>query len=229
MSRLKNLIRFAKITMAMALGRSKPKELFNKLAASNLRPEQVDGYVNLDEEEMIEKMLNNNSKIIGAMLQGDQNILEIGCGTGRYLARLSGSVKANFYGVDIADETIERYTKKNVPNATLASEDFTQKNPFPSIDFDMVYCITVLQYVKPWRLKRFLRNIFVALQKGGKLYLQFPYGERWIDTYQSAVYHRYTIAHLRNVLRKIGFQIDKEDYLDAEYKKELGYYFIAGK
>ena len=96
-------------------------------------------------------------------------ILDIGCGTGEFLSKLSNGV-----GVDINEKCVG-YCKRRGLNASLMDED---KLPFPDASFDTIILDNVLEHIadpKPLlgEIRRVLRYkgiliIGVPLKKGYK-------------------------------------------------------------
>jgi SAM-dependent methyltransferase len=73
-----------------------------------------------------------------AGLQSGSRILEVGCGTGAFLASLRDIQPAQYFGIDIQHNLIEFAHRQN-PSFSLARADAI-KLPFPSGFFDAVVC-----------------------------------------------------------------------------------------
>ena len=82
---IKAIGRFKKIIAGWAHPAQTTEIFFSGLANDNLHPEQVDGYIKKYGEKYIEKEKNLISSIILNLLHNKDNVLDIGCGTGRYL------------------------------------------------------------------------------------------------------------------------------------------------
>jgi len=74
-------------------------------------------------------------------LQSCKRVLDVGCGTGNLLKRLTGEL----YGIDTNLEML-RFAKQQLPNATLLFQDAVALK-FNDGSFDGVSCINMLYYV----------------------------------------------------------------------------------
>jgi SAM-dependent methyltransferase len=74
--------------------------------------------------------------------------------------------------------------------------------------FDTVVCLNVLEHVKD--PEQSLRNLFSALEPGGRLVLYVPQGQRLYSTLDEALAHRcrYSVAMLRDELLRNGFEVE---------------------
>ena len=114
-----------------------------------------------------------------------ENILEIGCGTGRNLAILARKYpKANFFGLDASAEMLksanQKIEAKNLLNITLENaladdfafdETFNLEKPFDAIFFS--YSITM---IPDW--KRAIHNALASLKTGKSFYIVDFYDQR---------------------------------------------------
>lgn len=216
--------------LRLLLKRSNPKNLFSNLASEGtLLPEQVDGYVKRYNDPIVGIMFNSILDKLIPIINNEYRILDIGCGTGRYLSAIERSFpEARLFGVDISDQTIYNYTKK-VTKAELAVADFCKHNPFPNQKFDVVYSVTVIQYIPIFRIRKFFRNITSNTKTGSVCFIQFPHGKRMVDHITDFNYMRYTPKYIENLFIKMGFCIHQSALLNPQLKKELGHYIIAEK
>jgi len=104
-------------------------------------------------------------------LEGDEKVLEIGCGTARNLIRLAKKHPSlRLYGIDASKEML-RTARKKAKNYeiklfyTLAEEFDYDKNT----DFDIVFFSYSLSMIPEW--KRVLEDALRNLRKGGALYI----------------------------------------------------------
>ncbi len=215
--------------LRLALGINTPSKLFNTLAQQGLAPEQVDGYVRRHKEPYVRRFLTLNLEKLNKLIKDHDRVLDIGCGTGRYLNEISTSHAVELYGIDISQTTIENYTKNNCSGATLMAVDFSKRNPFTHLNFNLVYSITVLEYIPFLRVVKFFDNVAHSLSKGGIFYLQFPHGNHLLDILSSHQYHKYPVKFVRKKLLGAGFNIIEAGFLDANNQQEYGYYFVCVK
>lgn len=116
--------------------------------------------------------------------EGD-NVLEIGCGTGRNLAILAKKYpKTNFYGLDASAamlETAQRNIKsKSLTNVTLKkalADDFTFDGTFDlQNQFDAIFFSYSISMIPPW--KESILNVLRNLQNGKSLFIVDFYDQR---------------------------------------------------
>lgn len=96
-------------------------------------------------------------------------ILDLGCGTGRFLNF------ANF-GVDISPKMIEvaqkKYPEKNLMIGSLS------EIPFKYFYFDSIFCFHVIMHLDEKNLEAFLKETNQKLAKNGSLIFDFPSKKR---------------------------------------------------
>ena len=83
-----------------------------------------------------------------AVLGPERQVLEIGCGIGRFQQALAGRV-AGITGIDIAPRMIEVATRRcaGLPNVTLLETSGRDLSPFAAGSFDAVLAIDAMPYV----------------------------------------------------------------------------------
>lgn len=207
--------------------------LFEKIANAGDKPaEAVDGYFTKFDSPETRLMFE---KVVSAILENappPRTVLDVGCGTGRYLKALRDTFKdAQLFGVDASKATIMNYTQK-LDGIRSAQWDLKGGNPFEGVVFDLVISITVLQYVTCYRIGRFIRTICGLMKPGGVFFLHFPQSDyhgifRLISNFN---YTRYPPRYVMRVLEKSGFQIIKDGYIDpstADTKRIFGYFICA--
>jgi ubiquinone/menaquinone biosynthesis C-methylase UbiE len=92
------------------------------------------------------------------------NVLDLGCGTGRWLNLLKGAGAANLVGVDLSPEMLNRAKAKLSDEATLICADYADA-PIPKASVDVVFSNFVLSYID--EPKRFLHFVRKVLKPGG--------------------------------------------------------------
>lgn len=111
--------------------------------------------------------------------QPGERILEVGCGTGRNLLKLSEiQPQAKLYGLDAADEMLKtaaaKFDLRGLQKAIVLrqglAEEFTYQKTFgQSEPFDCVFISYSLSMFPKWR--EALRNALANLKAGGDLYI----------------------------------------------------------
>ena len=108
-------------------------------------------------------------------------LLDIGCGTGWLLNKLSSKRVAKFYGMDISENMLQVAKNKNIANAkfSLGSAD---KLPYKDNTFDVVTCVQSFHHYPD--SKKAMNEAYRVLKKGG-LYILSDSGvggfAAWID------------------------------------------------
>lgn len=111
-------------------------------------------------------------------LKRELRFLEIGCGTGEFLERVSSlGEQLKVWGVDISELAINKVKKRGISGFVL--DVSRQKLPFPNDFFDMIYMGDVVEHlVDPdfmiLEVKRTLRD-------GGYLILTTPNLASWYN------------------------------------------------
>ena len=103
-------------------------------------------------------------------LTKDDNILELGCGSGAFLYAMNEIVEANFYGIDYSDSLIQ-VANKAIPNGHFITDEVIHKN-FGSISFDLVLSHSVFHYFPSIEYsEKVLENWCSKVKKNGFLVL----------------------------------------------------------
>lgn len=103
-----------------------------------------------------------------------KNILDCGCGAGRFTYVLSTLKPKKIFGIDLSKENI------NVANKIFKNKNISfkvgnnLKIPFKSENFDFVYSSGVVHHTK--NLKKAIKELFRVCKKGGLIYL-YVYGK----------------------------------------------------
>ncbi len=95
---------------------------------------------------------------------GAGRILEVGCGTGRWLAELS-PVARSVHGLDLSVEML-RKAKQREERFCLTRGQATQL-PFPDAIFDLIFCVNALHHFDQPQF--FISEAHRALRSGGAL------------------------------------------------------------
>ncbi len=92
-------------------------------------------------------------------------VLDAGCGTGAHLERLSAA-RSRAVGLDFSDGML-RVARRAAPGAALARADLNRDFPVRRGAFDALLSALVSEHLTD--LRRFFRESFVALRRGGRL------------------------------------------------------------
>ncbi len=104
----------------------------------------------------------------------DLNVVDLGCGTGRWLHRLASQNPRSLTGIDGSPEMLERAAQKLGSFANLLLSDW-QTLPVSDASSDIVLACFVLSYVA--NLERFVAEVQRILQNGGRVFLSDAYAE----------------------------------------------------
>ncbi|MCX8020057.1 MAG: class I SAM-dependent methyltransferase [Chitinophagaceae bacterium] len=91
-----------------------------------------------------------------------ESVLEIGCGTGKFLERLSPLTK-NYLGIELNQDDVSGAQKKALPVKKILIEELAKECPDT---FDVVYAFRVLEHISD--IKSFFQSSIQVLKKGVK-------------------------------------------------------------
>lgn len=143
-------------------------------------------------------------RLLGALDGVEGMVLDAGCGTGGFLARLrSERPDLDAMGVDVCAEAAARAAVKSGRSTCCASlEDL----PFEDDSFDAVVTADVLCH-RSLDPERALREIGRVLRPGGRLIINLPAHE-WLRSAHDRRVHtarRTTVGELRRLLTRCGY------------------------
>ena len=123
-------------------------------------------------------------------IRDDDNVLEVGCGTGRNLAILGARYpKAKFYGLDASSVMIDAATKKtenkrlkNTDLKIALADNFSFDKTF-NLDrpFDVIYFSYSISMIPVW--KQAISNALQNLRPGGALYIVDFYDQKQLPSW----------------------------------------------
>jgi SAM-dependent methyltransferase len=149
-------------------------------------------------------------KLLGLKGQ-DQDILEVGCGSGYGAVLLSRLHPRSYVGIDLMPEMIA--LPKNRPgltNAEFLVLDAADMSVFPDGSKDVVVILDILHHIPEWR--QVVKECHRVLRVGGRLFLEEPSATairlwdaifHW-DHPRDALFGR---RELEDHLREVGFAI----------------------
>lgn len=105
---------------------------YNKIASTYNKRYEVNYLANI-EKEINTLIVSNNYK----------NILETGCGTGRWLKQLKGN-RQNIFGLDYSSEML-KIAGENELNLNLVNADAVYL-PFKNVFFDLIFCVNAIHH-----------------------------------------------------------------------------------
>jgi SAM-dependent methyltransferase len=134
-------------------------------------------------------------------------VLDIGCGAGAYLQDFDN--RYTLYGIDLNEQMIRR-GRKELPHVNFLEADF-MKHDFDT-SFNLVYSVSVLEFIPPSRLKAFFRKIHLLLEDDGILFLHYPHALNYLDTWFPDLYYvEYSPSVIEESIRK-GYDLLKHEH-----------------
>jgi len=128
-------------------------------------------------------------KIALSYMSECSNILDVGCGTGRFISNSPSRIK----GVDGNKESVEECLKKGY---NVVKADVT-KLPFEDNSFDGVHCSHVIEHLQPKEAYKLLSELLRVLKKDGILVIRTPmlYNGFYDDFTHVKPYHPKALLH----------------------------------
>jgi ubiquinone/menaquinone biosynthesis C-methylase UbiE len=145
----------------------------------------------------------------------NRDVVELGCGTGRWLRRFETAGVRSLVGVDISTAMLAKAEKKCLPSTTLLRSDCLT-TPLPDRSADCILASFLLSYVPNRR--EFVAEAARILRPGGTILVSDlhpatpSYG--WRRTFKSAgsvfeiATFPYTFSDLTDAMRVAGFRLE---------------------
>lgn len=110
------------------------------------------------------------SDFITNEINGKSNIYDLGCSTGNTVFKINQKLKndkVNIYGIDISEHMLKqaRIKNKQSKNTIFIKDDISEINTFKDASFIIVNL--TLQFIRPLKRERVLKNIYNSLQPNG--------------------------------------------------------------
>ena len=108
----------------------------------------------------------------------NQNILEVGCGAGRFTQIVIDHTKANLYSLDYSEAVEANYENNGDSDRLKLFQASIYEMPFAENSFDKIFCFGVLQHTSD--IKRSIECLYRVLKPGGEMVIDFyPYNGFW--------------------------------------------------
>lgn len=143
-------------------------------------------------------------------------ILDVGCGTGTILNRLSSTCKIDGYGIDVEENMIEQ-AKIKCPqmNISVCSCDST---PFKDGSFDAVTACMAYHHFP--NKEAFIKEAYRLLKKGGRIYVADPCFPFIVRKLMNGVLSLLNVVGEFFVEKELKLQFEKFGFTEVDYKKD---------
>ncbi len=102
----------------------------------------------------------------------DLNILEVGCGAGRFSKVVMSSTEANLYSIDLSNAVEANYrNNRKYGDRIKIFQASIYEMPFENNSFDKVFCLGVLQHTP--NFKKSIKSLADKVKEGGELVVDF--------------------------------------------------------
>jgi len=134
-------------------------------------------------------------RCLGAPLETlkDKNVLEVGCGAGRFTEHLVNS-GAHVHSVDLSIAVeVNAANIGDAPHYRIAQAD-VYKLPFPSESFDTVFCIGVIQHTPS--PEKTIEHLWKMVKPGGQLVIDH-YTFDWMYLLKPVLFYRFFLKRMK--------------------------------
>jgi 2-polyprenyl-3-methyl-5-hydroxy-6-metoxy-1,4-benzoquinol methylase len=128
----------------------------------------------------------------------NNNVLEAGCGAGRFTSVLLNKTLANVYSIDYSESiNVARENNERFLHRLRLARASLYRIPFPDESFDKVICIGVLQHTPS--VEESLKSLIRKVKPGGELVVDFYQLKGW-----------FTKVHCKYLLRPLTTRMQPE-------------------
>lgn len=173
---------------------------------------RIDGYKEEGEAARVNRLVD----LILSVVPEPAAVLDIGCGTGRYLKRMSELLpRTHFEGIDLSAEIVATCTRPLLPGVSIHVLDIERARRFVRQNrqrFDLVCLIGIVQLLATKKIKPVFQKVYRLCTPGGVVYVQF--NVETAEKRSGLGYRRYSIAELEEILAACGFEIVRSGRTD---------------
>lgn len=151
-------------------------------------------------------------RMAGALIQGADQVVEIGCGNGLVQRGVEDCYGIPVAGFDLTEHALERNISRSSP---LYYYDIHQRAPEFRARFDIVLLMDVLEHIADQAA--FLQSIKYHMTVDGALVVNVPAHQFLYSHYDHSVghYRRYSVRSLKEVAEQNGFFMHSFSYWGA--------------
>ena len=161
-------------------------------------------------------------------LKGSEDILDLGCGSGKLTRKLRSLTTGKVIGVDPSEGMIREAQEKSKGLDIIFKIAFSENIDFKE-EFDIIFCNSAFQWFSD--PKKALKNIYRALRSGGKIGIQAPakkvYSPNFVKAVEDAVKNPY-IENIFSHFRSPWFFLESEEEYSSLFK-EVGFRILYSK
>lgn len=156
---------------------------------------------------------------IGHQKLRNKILIDIGFGSGYNIYHIHKKYKIKTIGLDIVDETVNSYNRKEIKNSyAIKIDPYINNIPFKNEEIDYIICSHVLEHVPDD--KHLLNEIFRVLKRGGIAFFNIPINEGNIII--PTHIRKYTPKSFKQLLQQYNFKIIEEHIYDF-YTLKISY------
>ena len=100
-------------------------------------------------------------------IHGGSNVLEVGCGTGNYIAAVESSIGCSCWGIDPSSEMLAEASER--PGSVTFRVGTAQRLEFSTGVFDLVFSVDVIHHLE--NITAYFREVRRVLKRGGRCLL----------------------------------------------------------